>query len=164
MERRVPAGSVPMLPEIHNLFTIHRLKWTACPLGRYSEELVRQFYAFYVATLRSQIDMRAAPAKQDLLEQVRIHGIQDDISLPSIRQYLYDENVDENRTPLTAEFDFRWQIVKDVQFMREPSLRETSNRWITPHLCIYGEGADWVTEPKGAIKKANLTFTTKFLW
>ena len=31
------------------------------------------------------------------------------------------------------------------------------------HLSIDGDGADWVTEPKGAIKKANLTFTTKFL-
>ena len=48
--------------------------------------------------------------------------------------------------------------------MREPSLRETTKRWIARHLSIDGEGADWVTEPKGAIKKANLTFTTKFLW
>ena len=32
------------------------------------------------------------------------------------------------------------------------------------HLSIDGEGADCVTEPKGAIKKANLTFTAKFLW
>ena len=32
------------------------------------------------------------------------------------------------------------------------------------HLSVDGEGADWVTEPKGAIKKANLTFTAKFLW
>ena len=32
------------------------------------------------------------------------------------------------------------------------------------HLFIDGEGADWVTEPKGSIKKANLTFTAKFLW
>ena len=31
------------------------------------------------------------------------------------------------------------------------------------HLSVDGEGIDWVTEPKGAIKKANLTFTTKFL-
>ena len=33
-----------------------------------------------------------------------------------------------------------------------------------PALSVDGEGADWVTEPKGAIKKANLTFTVKFLW
>ena len=32
------------------------------------------------------------------------------------------------------------------------------------HLSFDGEGANWVTEPKGAIKKANLTFTEKFLW
>ena len=31
------------------------------------------------------------------------------------------------------------------------------------HLSIDGEGADWVTKPKGAIKKARLTFTSKFL-
>ena len=32
------------------------------------------------------------------------------------------------------------------------------------HLSVNGEGEDWVTEPKGAIKKANLTFVAKFLW
>ena len=31
------------------------------------------------------------------------------------------------------------------------------------HLSDDGEGADWVTEPKWAIKKANLTLTAKFL-
>ena len=31
-------------------------------------------------------------------------------------------------------------------------------------MCIDGEDADWVTEPKGSIKKDNLTFTSKFLW
>ena len=32
------------------------------------------------------------------------------------------------------------------------------------HLSIDGEGADWVTETKRAIRKANLTFMAKFLW
>ena len=32
------------------------------------------------------------------------------------------------------------------------------------HLSVDGEGADWVTDPKGAIKKDNLTFMEKFLW
>ena len=32
------------------------------------------------------------------------------------------------------------------------------------HLSVDGKGAGWVIEPKGAIKKANLTFTVKFLW
>ena len=48
--------------------------------------------------------------------------------------------------------------------MREPALRETTKWWMALHLSVDGEGADWVTEPKGAIKKANLTFIEKFLW
>ena len=117
-----------------------------------------------MATLRSKIDRRVAPAKQAPLEHVRVRGIQVDISLPSIRRYLYDEDVDANRTPLTAEFDYQWQIVKDGQFLCEPFLTETTKRWMSLHLSVDGEGADWVTEPKGAIKKANLTFTAMFLW
>ena len=40
LERRVLTGSLLTMPEIHNLFTRHRLEWTARPLGRYSEEMV----------------------------------------------------------------------------------------------------------------------------
>ena len=43
-------------------------------------------------------------------------------------------------------------------------MRETTKRWMALHLSVDGEGADCVTEPKGAIKKANLTFTANFLW
>ena len=76
--------------------------------------MVREFYASYVETLRSQIDTRAAPAKQAPLEQVRVRGVQVDISLPAIRRLLYGEGVDATHTPLTAEFDYRWKIVKMV--------------------------------------------------
>ena len=56
------------------------------------------------------------------------------------------------------------QIVKDGQFLREPSLRDTTNRWMALHLSVDGEGADWVTELKGTIKKANPTLTAMFVW
>ena len=78
-----------MMPQIHNLFTRHHIEGIARPLGRYCEEMVREFYASYVATLRSQIDRRAAPAKQAPLEQVRVRGVQVDISLPAICRFLY---------------------------------------------------------------------------
>ena len=100
-------------------------------------------------TLLSQIDRWAAPAKQAPLKQVRVRSIQVDISLSVIRRFLYGEDVDANRTPLTVECDYRWQIVKDGQFLCEPSLRETTKRWIALHLSVDGEGADWVTEPRG---------------
>ena len=37
LERRVLTGSLPSMPEIHNIFTRHRLEWTAQSMGRYSE-------------------------------------------------------------------------------------------------------------------------------
>ena len=63
LERKVLTGSLPNMPEIHNLFTRHQLEWTARAVGRYSEEMIREFYAVYVATLQSQIDKGDAPAK-----------------------------------------------------------------------------------------------------
>ena len=63
LERRILTESLPTMTEIHNLFTRHRLEWRARSLGRYSE-VVREFYASYMATLISQIDKQAAPAKQ----------------------------------------------------------------------------------------------------
>ena len=80
------------------------------------------------------------------------------ISLPAIHQFLYGESVDATRTPLTAEFDYRWQIVKDGQFLSEPSLRETTKRWMALHLSVDGEGADYVTEPKGAHQEGQPNF------
>ena len=97
------------------------------------------------------------------MENVRVRGIQIDISLPAIRRYLYDEDVDAYQTPLIAEFDYRWPIFKDGHFLHEPSLTETTKWWMALHLSVDKEGADWVIDPKGAIKKANLTFTVKFL-
>ena len=60
--------------------------------------------------------------------------MQVDISLPAIRRFLYGESADATRTPVTAKFDYRWQIVKDGQFLREPALRETTKRWMALHL------------------------------
>ena len=124
------------MPEFHNLFTRHRLERKACPLGRYSEEMVREFYASYVANLQSKIDRQAAPAKQAPLEQVQVRGVQVDISLPAIRRFLYGESADATRTPITAVFDYRLQIVKDGQLLHEPALRETTKRWMALQLSV----------------------------
>ena len=93
-----------------------------------------------MATLRSQIDARLPQPNR--LEHVRVRGIQVDISLPAIRWSLYGEDVDANQTSLTAEFDYRWQIVKDGKFLREPSLRKTTKKWMTLHFSVNKEGAE----------------------
>ena len=107
--------------------------------------------------------MTGCPSQQAPLENTLVRDIHVNISLLAIQRYLYDEDSDADRTPVTAVFEYRWQIVKDGQFLREPSPGETTKRWMDLHFSIDGEGEYWVTEPKGDIKKANLTFTTKFL-
>ena len=67
-ERQDITGSLPTMPDFYDLFTSHQLEWIARSFGRYSEEFVREFHASYVVTLQSQIDRRAAPAKQAPLE------------------------------------------------------------------------------------------------
>ena len=81
-----PYGKSPYYARDPQSLHRHRLEWTARSLGRYSEELVREFYTSYVATRRSNIDRRATPIKQALLENVRVCCIQVDISLPAIRR------------------------------------------------------------------------------
>ena len=76
------------MPAIHALFTRHRLEWMARDVGRYSEELVREFYASYAATLRTQIDRRATPAKQATLDHIQVRSKRVYISFPTIRWYL----------------------------------------------------------------------------
>ena len=46
------------------------------------------------------------------MEQVLVRGVLD-ISLPAIRRFLYGESADATWSPIAAEFDKRWQIVKD---------------------------------------------------
>ena len=43
-------------------------------------------------------------------------------------------------------------------------MRETTKRWIAWYFSVDGKAADWVLEPNGSIKKANLNLTTIFLW
>ena len=93
LERRVLTRNLSTMLEIHNLFTRHWLEWTARALGHYSEEMVREFYASYVASIRSKLDRRASPAKHTPLDYVRVRSYWVDISLLSIHRFIYGANV-----------------------------------------------------------------------
>ncbi|TMW98412.1 hypothetical protein EJD97_004098 [Solanum chilense] len=152
-----PTGVPPWLPTIPTggVSTIDR---QASPPNR--SHLSMSEYAAYRSTSPCQPSAGICMARVPL-EHVRVRGIQVDISLPAILRCLYGEDVDTTKTPLTAEFDYLWKIVKDGRFLCESSLRETTKRWMAQHLSIDREAIDWVMEPKGAMRKANLTFTAK---
>lgn len=81
-------------------------------MGFYSEELVREFYASYIATLSASLDRQSNPSKQAPLTYIRVCGRRVDISLHTIRRFLYGADTDANRAPLTLEFDYRWNLIK----------------------------------------------------
>lgn len=53
-------------------------------------------------------------------------------------------------------------MVRDGHFQWSRELRETTKRWIAYRLSIDGEGADWVLDTRGLIKKVSLTFAAMF--
>lgn len=63
VELRVLTGSLDTVPEVHELFNLHKFEWMSRSLGSYSEEIVGDFYATYIANLRGSIDRRVRPAK-----------------------------------------------------------------------------------------------------
>ena len=67
VERRVLKGSLHTIPDVHNLFTFHRLELMARSLGSYKKNIFRDFYASYMATLRGSIDRRDRPTNEESL-------------------------------------------------------------------------------------------------
>ncbi|KAG5606581.1 hypothetical protein H5410_028073 [Solanum commersonii] len=51
-ERRVLTRSLHTIPDIYQLFNLHKCECITPDPGTYSEEMVREFYASYAATLR----------------------------------------------------------------------------------------------------------------
>ncbi|KAG5630754.1 hypothetical protein H5410_002471 [Solanum commersonii] len=61
----------------------------ALDLGTYSEEIVREFYASYAATLRGQIHKNTKAASQDPLISTMVQGVSVDLShTPSASSFM----------------------------------------------------------------------------
>lgn len=54
-KRQVLLGSLHAVLKVHSLLSRHKFELIAQNLGFYNEEIVREFYASYVATLRGSI-------------------------------------------------------------------------------------------------------------
>uniref|UniRef100_M1A7F0 Integrase core domain containing protein n=1 Tax=Solanum tuberosum TaxID=4113 RepID=M1A7F0_SOLTU len=66
------------------------------------------------------------------------------------------------RSQNTAEFDYRWDIVRGGAFQRNIEQREAVTLWLAKHITADGERAEWVTAPRLGIRKATLNFVAKF--
>ena len=117
-ERRVLTGSLHTVPEIHRLFNLHKCDWMARDPGTYSEEMVREFYASYAATLRGSITKRSKPLAQDPLTSTMVRGCPVDISPATINHFLYGPTTGHSWSLNTSEFDYRWDSVRSGAFQR----------------------------------------------
>uniref|UniRef100_M1DI66 Integrase core domain containing protein n=1 Tax=Solanum tuberosum TaxID=4113 RepID=M1DI66_SOLTU len=83
-ERRVLTGSLSTTPAIHDFFRRHMCEWMERIPRSYSDELVREFYASYAASIRGSISKRAKPAARPPLEATLVWGFTVDISETTI--------------------------------------------------------------------------------
>ncbi|KAG5591674.1 hypothetical protein H5410_042188 [Solanum commersonii] len=130
----------------------------------YSEEIVREFYVFYAATLQGLISKRSKPLAQDPLTSTLVRGCPVDISPATIRQFLYGPTVGHSWSLNTEEFDYRWDIVRSGAFQRNSEQREAVILWLARYIAADGERVEWVATPRLGIRKATLTFMAKLFW
>ncbi|KAG5605842.1 hypothetical protein H5410_027334 [Solanum commersonii] len=117
-ECRVLTGSLHTVPDIHRLFNLYKCNWMARNPGTYSEEIVREFYASYAATLRGLISKRSKPMDQDPLTSTMVRGCPVDISHATISCFLYGPTTGYSWSLNTAEFEYKWDIVRSGAFQR----------------------------------------------
>ncbi|KAG5616131.1 hypothetical protein H5410_015955 [Solanum commersonii] len=103
--------------------------------GTYSEEIVREFYAFYASTLRGSISKWSKPLAQDPLTSTLVQGCPVDISPATIRRFLYGPTMGHSWALNTSEY-----------------------------IAADGERAKWVAASRLGIRKATLNFVAKFFW
>uniref|UniRef100_M1D967 Integrase core domain containing protein n=1 Tax=Solanum tuberosum TaxID=4113 RepID=M1D967_SOLTU len=111
-ERKVLTESLHTMPDIHQLFQRYKCKWMARDPGTYSEEIVRELYASYAATLRGKIHKNAKPASQDPFTSIMVRGVSVNLSHTTINRFLYGPNPHHTWADSTIEFYYRWEILR----------------------------------------------------
>uniref|UniRef100_M1DD59 Integrase core domain containing protein n=1 Tax=Solanum tuberosum TaxID=4113 RepID=M1DD59_SOLTU len=106
-ERRVLTESLHTIPNIYRLFNLHKCDWMARDPGTYSEEIVREFYSSYAATLRGSIFKRSKLLAEDPFTSTMVRGCPVDISPATIRRFLYGPTTGHSWSVNTTEFDYR---------------------------------------------------------
>uniref|UniRef100_M1DAY4 Integrase core domain containing protein n=1 Tax=Solanum tuberosum TaxID=4113 RepID=M1DAY4_SOLTU len=132
--------------------------------GTYSEEIVWEFYASYAATLHGSISRKSKPLAQDPLTSTMVRGCPVDLSQATISRFLYGPTTSHTWSLNTAEFDYRWDIVRSGAFQRNAEQREAVILWLAKYIAADGERAKWVGTPWLGIRKATLNFAAKFFW
>uniref|UniRef100_M1D841 Integrase core domain containing protein n=1 Tax=Solanum tuberosum TaxID=4113 RepID=M1D841_SOLTU len=135
-ERRVVTGILHTVPDIHRLFQHHKCEWMGKELGTYSEEIVREFYTSYAATLRGSIQRNANPRAQTPLKKTLVRWFSVDISEITIYRFFYGPG--HTWALNTTKFEYRWDIVWGGEFQRSAKKKEIVLRWFARYIATDG--------------------------
>ncbi|WMV25868.1 hypothetical protein MTR67_019253, partial [Solanum verrucosum] len=161
-ERRVLIVSLHIVPTIKELFKTHKCEWMAQSPGKFSDEMARELYASYVATVRYSISKRAKLLAQPPLQATLVQIFFVDISETTIRQFIYGP---DHTLPInTAAYEYMMGMVQSGAFQRDTEKIASLLRWMTRHIAVEGECIEWVHNMTLPIRKAILSFTVKFFW
>ncbi|KAM3217714.1 putative protein isoform X1 [Capsicum annuum] len=160
-EPRIRTEDLAAVPEVKATFDRYQLGWMGEAPGRYSPEMVREFFASYAASLSSSTPKGQLVKNQPPMDRVQVRGRLVDISERTIQRLLFGT---EFKAPTsTAEYNHRVSIVKDRVKMADPVQRSSLLKWVASFIAENREEASWVTS-KGTITKASLNFAAKFWW
>jgi len=101
---------------------------------------------------------------QDPLTSTVVRGCPVDISHATISRFLYGPTTGHSWSLNTAEFKYRWDIVRSSAFQINAEQREAVILWLAKYIAADGERAKWVAAPRLGIRKATLNFVAKFFW
>ncbi|WMV50329.1 hypothetical protein MTR67_043714 [Solanum verrucosum] len=109
VEHRVLTGSLHSAPVMKDFFRRHKCEWMAWDPENYSEEMTREFYASYAATVRNSISKNDKPLAQPPLQSTLVRNSLVDISDATICRFISGP---AHTLPInTVEYDYRIGIV-----------------------------------------------------
>uniref|UniRef100_M1DC09 Integrase core domain containing protein n=1 Tax=Solanum tuberosum TaxID=4113 RepID=M1DC09_SOLTU len=83
----------------------------------YNEEMTKEFYVSYSATVQNSISKLAKPVAKPPLQSTLVWGFQVDISEATIRCFIYAPT---HTLPInTAEYDYKMGIIQSGSFQRD---------------------------------------------
>lgn len=110
------------------MMTMYGLHWVTKSLGKYSQMLVRKFYASYAATMHHSLPKGKKPLTQPRLIDIWLRGRWVDISEETIYHMLFDL---EYYAPISiVEFDYRVGQTHNLLIMKDLEHQATLIRWV----------------------------------
>jgi len=123
-------------------------------------EMVKEFYASFVATLHNDLPLWAKALTQHPLFTTLVWSIPVYLSEAMIHHFLYDPS---HAQPInTTEYDYQIGVVHDRASMCDTEQRETLLQRRARHIVDEGVNVEWVCDMTLPIKKATFNFAATF--